>query len=252
VVQRYYNANYGRFWTPDPVGLEAVNLKNPTSWNMYAYVNDDPVDFNDPTGTGDLTLPCPPLKNCITRGLQVVGGVFQATGGAALVGASVVGEVGSGGLSTLASGFGVLAGAGQVVGGLGNVWAGITGSVRAANTAQNVSNLTNPAGFVATVLTSNQDTATGASMVFNLSALVGGFANLVATTTYGVATEWQAGQVLAGLYLSTPADILTAASTLPAALPTVYTPPVEVDGGPVPVPYYEAPMDYRLVLMDEN
>jgi len=33
--QRYYNANYGRFWSPDPLG--APNLKNPTSWNRYAY-----------------------------------------------------------------------------------------------------------------------------------------------------------------------------------------------------------------------
>jgi RHS repeat-associated protein len=51
--QRYYNSNAGRFYTPDPSGRKAVNLKNPTSWNMYAYTNDDPVNFNDPSGLDD-------------------------------------------------------------------------------------------------------------------------------------------------------------------------------------------------------
>jgi hypothetical protein len=30
--------------------MAAVDLANPTSWNLYAYVNDDPVNFNDPHG----------------------------------------------------------------------------------------------------------------------------------------------------------------------------------------------------------
>jgi RHS repeat-associated protein len=50
VVQRYFNATMGRFWTPDPSGLAAVNPLNPQSWNMYAYANRDPVNFNDPSG----------------------------------------------------------------------------------------------------------------------------------------------------------------------------------------------------------
>lgn len=48
--QRYYSSTLARFYTPDPKGRKAVNPKNPTSWNMYAYVNDDPVDFGDPSG----------------------------------------------------------------------------------------------------------------------------------------------------------------------------------------------------------
>jgi RHS repeat-associated protein len=50
LVQRYYNSNAGRFYTPDPIGMAAVDLANPTSWNLYAYVNDDPGNFNDPRG----------------------------------------------------------------------------------------------------------------------------------------------------------------------------------------------------------
>jgi RHS repeat-associated protein len=51
--QRYYNSNAGRFYTPDPKGMRAVNFKNPTSWNMYSYGTDDPVNRNDPSGLDD-------------------------------------------------------------------------------------------------------------------------------------------------------------------------------------------------------
>ena len=48
--QRYYNSSIGRFWSPDPSGTKAANPANPTSWNLYTYVNGDPVNFNDPRG----------------------------------------------------------------------------------------------------------------------------------------------------------------------------------------------------------
>ena len=48
--QRYYNANYGTFWSPDPGGLATADPSNPTSWNRYAYVYDDPVNFTDIIG----------------------------------------------------------------------------------------------------------------------------------------------------------------------------------------------------------
>ncbi len=46
---RYYSNAYGSFMTPDPTWRSA-NLKNPQSWNRYAYVTGDPVNSNDPTG----------------------------------------------------------------------------------------------------------------------------------------------------------------------------------------------------------
>jgi RHS repeat-associated protein len=48
--QRYYNNLQGRFWSPDPSGIATAHLKNPTNWNRYAYVQGDPVNFNDSTG----------------------------------------------------------------------------------------------------------------------------------------------------------------------------------------------------------
>ena len=53
--QRYYNANYGTLWSPDPGGLATANPKNPTSWNRYLYANGDPVNFGDPSGKSVLS-----------------------------------------------------------------------------------------------------------------------------------------------------------------------------------------------------
>jgi RHS repeat-associated protein len=47
--QRYYASTLGRFTSPDLSGLGAVG-SDPQSWNRYTYVENDPVNFNDPTG----------------------------------------------------------------------------------------------------------------------------------------------------------------------------------------------------------
>jgi RHS repeat-associated protein len=52
--QRYYKANYGRFWTPDPGGH--ANLADPQSFNQYAYVGGDPVNNIDPSGLCSVML----------------------------------------------------------------------------------------------------------------------------------------------------------------------------------------------------
>jgi len=42
----------GRWLSPDPAGLGAVDTSNPQSWNRYAYVGGNPFSFTDPTGLG--------------------------------------------------------------------------------------------------------------------------------------------------------------------------------------------------------
>ena len=49
--QRYYTSGTGRFLTPDPGGISTADPRNPGSWNRYAYVAGDPINFFDPTGT---------------------------------------------------------------------------------------------------------------------------------------------------------------------------------------------------------
>ena len=56
-ANRRYNDTYFRWFSPDPAGQKAVNLANPQTWNMYAYVADNPTTLNDPSG---LLPPGPP------------------------------------------------------------------------------------------------------------------------------------------------------------------------------------------------
>ena len=48
---RYYSPAQGRFTSPDP-GNAGANPADPQTWNMYAYVNNNPVNLTDPTGKG--------------------------------------------------------------------------------------------------------------------------------------------------------------------------------------------------------
>jgi len=57
--QRYYGSGTGGFWSPD---LLVGNAANPGSLNRYAYVQGDPINFNDPAGEGPCEvgqpIPC--------------------------------------------------------------------------------------------------------------------------------------------------------------------------------------------------
>ena len=47
---REYHPTQGRWITPDPAGLAAVDPSNPQTWNRYAYVLNNPLSNTDPTG----------------------------------------------------------------------------------------------------------------------------------------------------------------------------------------------------------
>jgi len=48
--ERQYRSSQGRWLSPDPAGLPAVDPTNPQSWNRYAYASNDPMTHIDPTG----------------------------------------------------------------------------------------------------------------------------------------------------------------------------------------------------------
>ena len=49
-MDRKYSPVQGRWLSPDPAGLGAVDMSNPQSWNRYAYVMNNPLALIDPLG----------------------------------------------------------------------------------------------------------------------------------------------------------------------------------------------------------
>ena len=47
---REHSAIEGRWVSPDPAGLDAVDPTMPQSWNRYAYVGNNPLGYTDPSG----------------------------------------------------------------------------------------------------------------------------------------------------------------------------------------------------------
>jgi len=58
---RQLSTTEGRWITPDPSGLGAVDPNNPQTWNRYAYVMNDPLGNADPLG---LSVTCDKDGNC--------------------------------------------------------------------------------------------------------------------------------------------------------------------------------------------
>jgi RHS repeat-associated protein len=71
--QRYFNPWYGRFSTADP-SFKNIDLEDPGSFNMYAYVNGDPVNASDPTGLARYICDVEPFS-------PVCSGIGSATDG---------------------------------------------------------------------------------------------------------------------------------------------------------------------------
>ncbi|MBI1897281.1 MAG: RHS repeat-associated core domain-containing protein, partial [Acidobacteria bacterium] len=57
--QRYYSSQYGRFLTPDPY-VASGGAADPGSWNRYAYVGGDPVNWIDRRGLDKKYPMCGP------------------------------------------------------------------------------------------------------------------------------------------------------------------------------------------------
>ena len=49
-MNRHYASHLGRFNQVDPLGMGAASLDDPQSLNLYNYVRNDPINFQDPTG----------------------------------------------------------------------------------------------------------------------------------------------------------------------------------------------------------
>ncbi len=66
-LNRHYTPS-GRWMSPDPGGLKVVKLDDPQTWNMYAYVRNNPTTLTDPTGLDWL-------PRCMAGLKELVGGM---------------------------------------------------------------------------------------------------------------------------------------------------------------------------------
>jgi RHS repeat-associated protein len=55
-LARYYSSTQGRFTSPDPILISSQQIVNPQSWNLYSYVNNNPLAYLDPTGMERVRL----------------------------------------------------------------------------------------------------------------------------------------------------------------------------------------------------
>jgi len=69
---RQNSSALGRWMTPDPAGLAAVNPTTPQSWNRNAYVQNSSLSFVDPLGLSD----CHPGEACWTFGSNFGGDIL--------------------------------------------------------------------------------------------------------------------------------------------------------------------------------
>lgn len=63
---RKYNPVHGRWISPDPAGLLAVELVNPQTWNRCAFVANNPLSYIDPLGLQDTAPGWDPHPNACT------------------------------------------------------------------------------------------------------------------------------------------------------------------------------------------
>ena len=53
---RYYQPEYGRFLSVDPVGLDARTLRDPQAFNAYSYARGNPIRYVDPRGLAPIEI----------------------------------------------------------------------------------------------------------------------------------------------------------------------------------------------------
>ncbi len=69
---RYYASTQGRFTSVDPL-MASASVKEPQSWNRYAFVQNNPCKFIDPTGTKELSAEdCKKESRCVTINVNII------------------------------------------------------------------------------------------------------------------------------------------------------------------------------------
>jgi RHS repeat-associated protein len=82
-MNRYYSSIMGRFLSPDPYRGNTGgpgDPANPQSWNRYGYVENDPINFTDPTGERRVCVGPEDDRTCWDEADSPSPGVAQSGG----------------------------------------------------------------------------------------------------------------------------------------------------------------------------
>ncbi len=130
---RYYSSEWRRFISPD--AAEYIDPETPNGLNLYAYCNNDPVNYADPSGHFAIStfLIGLAVSSLVTWGLseifgaQIVGGASSMVNGYAAI-TTGIGLLSFGLVGWIAGGLLIIAGAGAMIIGANEVVDGITGT----------------------------------------------------------------------------------------------------------------------------
>jgi len=150
-LYRMYDSSLGRWLTPD---RHRGDPFNPQSWNRYAYVLDNPINFTDPYG--------------LVNWWQTAKGGLQVVLGGLLVAASIPAEAPTAGASTL----GILGGGAVAQQGLINIYGGLTESPGSGELANAAGTLANPIGGPVAAVTGNLNYGEAASLLGDVAGLI--------------------------------------------------------------------------------
>jgi len=130
-LHRKYDSSLGRWLTPD---RQRGDPLNPQSWNRYAYVLDNPINFSDPYGLTNWGLVSTGLKTLGFASLTTATAIGCGTGAV-----TVAGAICAGGAGLAAAGLGVI--------GLTYVTAGVLDTPGAQQALAPTLPLVNPLGL---------------------------------------------------------------------------------------------------------
>ncbi|MGA3324107.1 MAG: RHS repeat-associated core domain-containing protein [Terriglobia bacterium] len=145
-LHRMYESTLGRWLTPDRHRADPLN---PQSWNRYAYVLDNPINFTDPYGLVNVW--------------QAIKGVGEVLLGGCIVAASIPAEAPTSGASTV----GILGGGSMAGAGLINISGGSMEIPNSSEFSTMYLTLSNPLGALVGGVTGNLNYAEGASLLFD-------------------------------------------------------------------------------------
>ena len=171
---REYNDGLGRWMTPDPGGRKVVKLDNPQTWNMYAYVTDNPTTLNDPSGlahdpcsgkAADVCTELPQSKAARARAIEAGEAGLNFTIAAAKIkfaaGLSTTSETGVGAFAAFYTGWSA---AGNIAAGSFQLAGALTGKTKVTEeAAEGASAATSALGVYTLVKTGSLDKAAGAA-----------------------------------------------------------------------------------------